>query len=77
MHLYSEIKKYQQIRGCQNSLVLNVVNVTGSLGSLLPDVLFSATTVTLYVVNGLNMSSSVCPTTTLSLEVTTDTMCEP
>ena len=29
-----------------------------------------------YVVCGLNMSSTVCPTTTLECEVTTDTVCE-
>ena len=29
-----------------------------------------------YLVCGLNMSSGVCPTSTLTLEVTTDTVCE-
>ena len=59
----------------QNLLVLLVVNVMGSLGSLLSGV-FSATTVTEYVVNGLSMFLAVYPTTTLNPEVTTDTVCE-
>ena len=75
MHLYLRPKLTKPIR-ISNSLVLFVVKVMGSLGSLLPDVSFSASTVTEYVVNGLNMSSAVCPTTTLSPEVTTDTVCE-